>query len=206
MSPLPPSPAGPLRPRAAQRRRADTGPDPWAQSQPCPSPTPGSSLPGSPRDSSLKESSAEHSSQCWIRTNHPMVLLWRLRWLPTWGFPRSVEDTPHSCLTTDEHSMGPQVRAGWGPRCGPPAVGQAGPQTRGGWAGTQYPVLPLQSSGNRQDTTRVLNHLRGHGGPRKGPGCCQGADRPPPRTRTGGHSSLQGQAAVSLAFDLRPLS
>lgn len=47
------------------------------------------------------------------------------------GVPRSVEDTPHSCLTTDEHSMGPQVRAGWGPRCGQSEPAGVDPQV---WA------------------------------------------------------------------------
>ena len=96
------------------------------------------------------------------------------------GVPKIQEGHTPFLLTSDEHSVGPQVRAGWGPRCResePPGVDPRGWDRQApdaGWAGRHpVPRAAAKPSGNRRDPTRAFNHLRGHGGPRKGPGCCQ---------------------------------
>ncbi|XP_065784779.1 collagen alpha-1(I) chain-like [Muntiacus reevesi] len=112
--------------------------------------TPGSSPPGSPRESRLKERSAEHSGQ-WTCASHPTGL-------PIRGSPRSVRDTPCSSLMSDKPSLAPRPGGAPGaggvnppvrtPQCGPggapglnpqrTAGGQPPPQTRThcfrGWA------------------------------------------------------------------------
>ena len=70
------------------------------------------------------------------------------------GVPKIQEGHTPFLLTSDEHSVGPQVRAGWGPRCResePPGVDPWGWDRQapdaGGAGGHPVPELPLSPQG-----------------------------------------------------------